>query len=73
MSRQYQNLSVHLNNLMEMYNINDTNLSLKTGIHLPVLKNILKGNVDYMGFRHINKLSKAFGMQIFEFIDYISQ
>lgn len=73
MSRQYQNLSVHLNDLMKMHNIGDIKLSLKTEIHITVIRNMLKGNVEHIGFRRINRLSNAFGMQIFEFIDYISR
>ena len=73
MLREYPNISIHLSDLMKVHDINDLNLSLQTEIPLMSIKKILNGKSIYLSFRNVHVLSKKFGMQIFEFIDYISQ
>jgi hypothetical protein len=73
MLRDYPNISIHLNNLMKIQDINDTELSLKTEIRIILIKKILKGDTIYLSLRNVYILSKQFGMQISEFIDLVSR
>lgn len=73
LAREYPNISLRLNELMVLHDINDEQLSFETEINFDVIKKILNGKQSELCFRDLLKLSVKFQMLISEVIDYLSQ